>query len=121
MLNSSLSVQRDSEQHNGHSSELDQRKSGILLLIANHKENGPESLVRVMGPQGMATTGGGGLAGVPNLPLCPGWHTQGGKDELTSCRGTVQSAWQKPPVRRKGGRAWLHPKRLVKTVNIQVK
>ena len=27
--------------------------------------------------------------------------TQGGKDELTS---TVQSAWQKPPVRRKGGR-----------------
>ena len=31
----------------------------------------------------------------------------GGKDELTSCRGTVQSAWQKPPVRRKGGRAGL--------------
>ena len=29
------------------------------------------------------------------------------KDELTSCRGTVQSAWQKPPVRRKGGRAGL--------------
>ena len=24
------------------------------------------------------------------------------KDELTSCRGTVKSAWQKPPVRRKG-------------------
>ena len=34
-----------------------------------------------------------------------GWHTQGEKDELTSCRGTV--AWQKPPVRRKGGRAGL--------------
>ena len=30
-----------------------------------------------------------------------------GKDELTSCRGIVQSAWQKPPVRRKGGRAGL--------------
>ena len=29
------------------------------------------------------------------------WHTQGKKGELTSCRGTVQSAWQKPPVRRK--------------------
>ena len=28
----------------------------------------------------------------------------GGKDELTSCRGTVSSAWQKPPVSRKGGR-----------------
>ena len=26
---------------------------------------------------------------------------QGGKCELTSCRGTVQSAWQKPLVRRK--------------------
>ena len=36
-----------------------------------------------------------------------GWHTQGEKDEWTSCRGTVQSAWQKPPVRRKGGRAGL--------------
>ena len=34
------------------------------------------------GPQGMCLTGGGGLARVP-------WHTQGEKDELTSCRGTV--------------------------------
>ena len=39
-----------------------------------------------------------------------GWHTQGVKDELTSCRGTVQSAWQKPPVSRKGGRAGLPKK-----------
>ena len=63
---------------------------------------------------------------------------QGGKDELTSCRGTVWSAWQKPPVRRKGGRAGLPARvsgrqssptlevrlgeqaRLVKTVKIQV-
>ena len=37
-------------------------------------------------------------------PNRSGWHTQGGKDELTSCRGTVKSAWQKPPVRRKGGK-----------------
>ena len=73
------------------------------------------------------------------------WHMQGRKDELTSCRGTVQSAWQKPPVRCKGGRAGLPKKgkwpprgtgttvltspgsaprkqaRLVKTVQIQVK
>ena len=40
-----------------------------------------------------------------------GWHTQGEKDELTSFRGTVQSAWQKPPVSRKGGRAGLPKKR----------
>ena len=29
------------------------------------------------------------------------------KGKLTSCRGTVWSVWQKPPVRRKGGRAGL--------------
>ena len=32
MLNSYLSMQRDSEQDNGHSSGLDQRKSGTLLV-----------------------------------------------------------------------------------------
>ena len=52
------------------------------------------------------------LGRVPNMrvckhPSCPGWHTQGVKDELTSCRGAVQSARQKPPVRRQGGRAGL--------------
>ena len=55
------------------------------------------------GPQGRSVTGGGGLARVPNLSVCKhvccwGWHTQGRKDELTSCRGTVLSAWQKTPV-----------------------
>ena len=45
-------------------------------------------------PQGRPETGGGGLARVPNLRVCEhpyrsGWHTQGGKEELTSCRGTV--------------------------------
>ena len=39
--------------------------------------------------------------------LSVGWHTQGGKGELTSCRGTVLSAWQKPPVSHQGGRAGL--------------
>ena len=43
-------------------------------------------------------------------PLQSGWHTQEEKDELTSCRGSVQSAWQKPPVRREGGRAGLPKK-----------
>ena len=51
------------------------------------------------GPQGVSTIGGGGLARVPNLRVCEQlsdleWHTQEGKDELTSCRGTVLSAWQ---------------------------
>ena len=36
-----------------------------------------------------------------------GWHTQGEEGELMSCHGTVQSAWQKPPVSREGGRAGL--------------
>ena len=49
---------------------------------------------RGWGPQGRPKTGGG-LARVPNLRVCDHpfnhweWHTQGGKDELTSCRGTV--------------------------------
>ena len=30
-------------------------------------------------------------------PLIQGWHTQERKGEKTSRRGTVQSAWQKPP------------------------
>ena len=40
-------------------------------------------------------------------PLIAGWHTQGEKGELTSCRGTVQSAWQRPPVSRTRGKARL--------------
>ena len=33
-------------QENGHSSDLDQKRSGILLTNTNHKENGTESLGR---------------------------------------------------------------------------
>ena len=36
-----------------------------------------------------------------------GWHMQGRKGELTSCRGTVKWAWQKTPVRGKEGRTGL--------------
>ena len=42
MLDSSLSKQRDLEQDNGHSTDLDQRKSGTLLVKTVHKENGTE-------------------------------------------------------------------------------
>ena len=42
VLNSFLSVQRDSEQDNEHSSGLDQRKSGTLLVKTVHKENETE-------------------------------------------------------------------------------
>ena len=49
------------------------------------------------GPQGRSLTGGGGLARVPNLRVCEyplnsGVAHAGRKDELTSCRGTVQSS-----------------------------
>ena len=44
MLNSFLSMQRDSEQDNGHSSDLDQRKSGTLSVKIVHKVNGTKSL-----------------------------------------------------------------------------
>ena len=36
-------MQIDSHREDGHSSNLDQKRSGILLMKANHKENGTES------------------------------------------------------------------------------
>ena len=39
-----LSMQEDFHQEDGHSSDLDQKRSGVLLMIADHKENGTESL-----------------------------------------------------------------------------
>ena len=38
-----VSIQRDSEQDNGHSSNLDQRKSGTLSVKIVHKVNGTKS------------------------------------------------------------------------------
>ena len=35
---------KDFQQDVGHSSDLDQKRSGILLTLTNHKENGTESL-----------------------------------------------------------------------------
>ena len=43
-LSSFLCMQKDFHQENGHSSDLNQKRSGILLMKANHKENGTESL-----------------------------------------------------------------------------
>ena len=40
MLNSFLYLQKDSEKDNGHSSDLDQKKSGILSVKIVHKVNG---------------------------------------------------------------------------------
>ena len=42
VLNSFLSMQRDLEQDNGHSSDLDQKRSGTLLVETVHKENRTE-------------------------------------------------------------------------------
>ena len=39
-----LSMQRNSEQDNGHSSDLDRRTSGTLQVKTVHKENGTQSL-----------------------------------------------------------------------------
>ena len=38
-----LCMRKDFHQENGDSSDLDQKRSGILLMIAIHKENGTES------------------------------------------------------------------------------
>ena len=42
VLSSFLCLQKDSEQDNGHSSDLDRRKSGVPLMNTVHKENGTE-------------------------------------------------------------------------------
>ena len=42
VLNSCLSMRRDLEQDNGHSSDLDQKRIGTLLVKTVHKENGTE-------------------------------------------------------------------------------
>ena len=42
-LSSFLSVRKDFHQEKGHSSDLDQKRNGILLTNTNHKENGTES------------------------------------------------------------------------------
>ena len=41
-LNSFLSMRKDFHQDSGHSSDLDQKRNGILLTNTNHKENGTE-------------------------------------------------------------------------------
>ena len=41
-----LSSQKDSQQDVGHSSDLDQKNSGIPPTTKDHKENGTESLNR---------------------------------------------------------------------------
>ena len=94
--------------------QLSQEVKSVLLRLDETPENFTGRMASGWGPQGRSLTGGGGLARVPNLRVCKHLPVrvapQGEKDELTSCRGTVQSAWQKPPVRRKGGRAGLPKK-----------
>ena len=41
-----LSMQEDFHQEDGHSSDLDQKRSGILLTLTDRKDNGTESLNR---------------------------------------------------------------------------
>ena len=42
MLSSFLSMRKDFHQDNGHSSDLDKRRNGILVTNTIHKENGTE-------------------------------------------------------------------------------
>ena len=37
-------TQKDSQQDDGHSSDPDQKRSGVLLILTDHEENGRESL-----------------------------------------------------------------------------
>ena len=70
----------------------DQEKSIITVIGETIKTTCTGSQGR-WGPQSGTRTGGGGPARVPNLrvqtPQRRGWHTQGEKGALTSCRGTL--------------------------------
>ena len=48
MSTSFLSVQEDFHQEDGHSKDPDQKRNGILLMVADHKENVTESLLLKM-------------------------------------------------------------------------
>ena len=41
--NSFLFLRKDFHQEDGHSSDLHQKRSGILLVLTDHEENGTES------------------------------------------------------------------------------
>ena len=58
-----------------------------------------EDRMLVVDSQGDGTREGPEPACV-RAPLLLEWHTRGEKGELMSCRGTVQSAWPEPQVRR---------------------
>ena len=42
VLSSFLSMRKDFHQDNGHSSDLDQKRNGVLFMNTMHKENGTE-------------------------------------------------------------------------------
>ena len=44
LFNSFFSMREDFRQEDGHSSDLDQKRIGFLLMIANSRENATESL-----------------------------------------------------------------------------
>ena len=48
VLNSFLSVRRDLEEDNGHSSDMDQKRNGTLLVKTVHKENGDRIAEQMM-------------------------------------------------------------------------
>ena len=69
-------------------------------------------VARGVGPQGTSVTGGGGLVRVRNARVCKhfcgrdGTRGEGGEmGEITSCRGTVQSAWFRTSSEHKEGRS----------------
>ena len=89
--------------------------SDSVLCLGEIQEKPNRTMAREMGSPRQAKNRRRWTREGPELvcvqtPAREGWHTQGRKDELTSCRGTVQSAWQKPPVGREGGRTGLPTK-----------
>ena len=94
MLNSFLSLQRDSEQDSGHFSVLDQGKSGLLSVKIVHKENGTNIAEKIVVARGM---------GSPRPALNRRRRTREGP-ELACVQTPIR-----PGGTRRGGRVNEHP------------
>ena len=78
---------------------------GIIYVNSDESSDGQGG----WGSQGMSLTGGGGPARVPNLRVRE-HPRRGEKGELTSCTGTVQSAWLSTSSETQGGKTRLPAK-----------
>ena len=96
-----------SEPIHSSTAEKNENQTPVKIRDASLHRGQGDGVPKAGGQQAAADSQGSRTCVCASTLWTGGWHTQVEKDEFSSCRGTVKSAWQKPPVRRKGGRAGL--------------